>query len=152
PFGRIVTSDPMILRQRFSHLLAGADRILFVGAGGGYDVFGAVPLLGGLIGEGKRVHLAGVTFTSASTLPGATADAVHPQLFGLTSAQAVTDRYCPEAWLAAWLERKYGYAEPIWALKKCGVRLMKAAYAHLVRSLDIDAVVLVDGGVDVLLK
>jgi hypothetical protein len=142
----------MTLRQPYSALLAGADSVLVVGAGGGYDVFGGVPLLADLIAEGKRVHLAGVTFSSVSTLPGAVPHPEHPELFPLTSAQAVRDRYCPEAWLAAWLEGKYGYAEPVWALKKCGVRVMAAAYASLVKALDVDALLLVDGGVDVLLK
>lgn len=87
-----------------------------------------------------------------SLLPGAAAHADHPQLYGIGPDQAVEDRYCPEPWLARWLERGHGYREPIWLLKRCGVRLAVDAYQWLVRSLDVDAVVLVDGGIDVLLK
>ena len=51
----------MSLLQPFSSVLEGAGRILFVGAGGGYDVFGAVPLAVDLMASGKDVHFAGVT-------------------------------------------------------------------------------------------
>ena len=85
-------------------------------------------------------------------MPGAEPHPELPQLYPITGAHAVADRYCPEAWLAHWLERTQGYREPIWLLKKCGVRGALQAYEWLTRSLGVDAVVLVDGGVDVLLK
>ena len=142
----------MILEQPACVTLAKARKVLFVGAGGGYDIFGAVPLAIELLDAGKAVHFAGVTFTSVSLLPGASASADHPQLYPIGPGHAVHDRYCPEAWLARWLERERAYREPLWLLKKCGVRPATAAYEWLIRSLEADAVVLVDGGIDVLLK
>jgi hypothetical protein len=142
----------MILAPSALLTLASARKVLFVGAGGGYDIFGAVPLAIELLDAGRKVHFAGVTFTSVSTLPGAHPTDDHPELYALGPEQAVADRYCPEAWLARWLEQERGYREPLWLLKKCGVRPTMGAYEWLVRSLDVDTVVLVDGGVDVLLK
>jgi hypothetical protein len=141
-----------MLRQPFSEALQETSRVLLIGAGGGDDVYGAVPILHDLMRAGKRVHLGGVSFASLSDLPGAVSGKDHPDLFPLTRAHAVEDRYCPEAWLSAWLDERYGYRDPIWALKKGGARRVLAAYEALVRTLEIDAVVLVDGGVDVLLK
>jgi hypothetical protein len=133
-------------------ILLNARRILFVGAGGGYDIFGAVPWAVETLAAGREVHFAGVTFTSVSTLPGARAQADHPELYAIGPAQAVEDRYCPEAWLARWLEEAHGYREPLWLLKKSGVLPTARAYGWLARTLAVDAILLVDGGVDVLLK
>jgi hypothetical protein len=140
------------LAQPVDERLAGARHVLFVGAGGGYDVLGAVPLAYALRERGTRVSFAGVTFTSVSALPGASPHPDLPQLYPVTGGQAVADRYCPEAWLARWLLETYGEAQPIWLLKKCGVRPAADAYGWLARELGADAVVLVDGGVDLLLK
>lgn len=142
----------MTLSQPFQSVVEGSSGVLFVGAGGGYDLFGAVPLALDRLLQGAPVHFAGVTFTNASVLPGARPHAAHPALYAVTGAQAVPDRYCPEAWLARWLEEAHGYREPIWLLKKTGVVPARAAYQELVNVHRIDTVVLVDGGVDVLLK
>jgi hypothetical protein len=40
----------------------------------------------------------------------------------------------------------------LYASPKVGVQPLRAAYRHLVESLDIDALVLVDGGTDILLR
>jgi hypothetical protein len=148
--GRIARQ--VTLTQPFGAVLSRAQRILFVGAGGGYDILGAVPLAAELFAAGKQVHFAGVTFSAVSTLPGTQPHPAHPALYPVTAESAVRDRYCPEAWLARWLETTHGYREPLWLLKKCGVRPASAAYGWLATSLSIDTIVLVDGGVDVLLK
>lgn len=98
----------MTLVQPIDERLARARHVPFVGAGGGYDVFGAVPLAHALRERGVRVSFAGVTFTSVSTLPGASPHRDLPQLYPVTGAHAVADRYCPEAWLARWIARPHG--------------------------------------------
>lgn len=125
--------------------------VLLLGAGGGYDILGAVPLFAALRALDKRVHLGGVSFTSLDSLPGCRADSAHSCLFSVTGESAVSDRYCPEAWLARWLSAR-GHPDPVWALAKVGVRPLRAALAELVQRLAVDAVVLVDGGVDILLR
>lgn len=142
----------MILQQPFRDALIAADSVLLVGAGGGYDVFGAVPLFVDLAAMGKTAHFAGVSFTSLDTLPGLAPHPEHAHLYPVTGSSAVSDAYCPEAWLARWLETKHGYSEPVWALERCGARPLRESYSWLVKALDVDALVLVDGGVDLLLQ
>jgi hypothetical protein len=125
--------------------------VLLLGAGGGYDILGAVPLFVALRAQGKTVHLGGVSFTSLDALPGCRSDDAHACLFPVRGESAVSDRYCPEPWLARWLSAG-GHDQPIWALAKVGVRPLRAALADLVARLAADAVVLVDGGVDILLR
>jgi hypothetical protein len=128
-----------------------ARSVLLLGAGGGYDILGAVPLLTVLHALGKVVHLGGVSFTSLDGLPRCQSDEKHACLFAVRGESAVSDRYCPEPWLARWLEKR-GHDQPVWAFAKVGVRPLRAALADLVQRLAADAVVLVDGGVDNLLR
>jgi len=126
--------------------------VLLSGAGGGYDLVGAVPLLVELRALGKTVHLASLTFTDYLSLPLASVSAALPNLASVTGLAAEGQRYCPEAWLARWLGEQHGYREPIWLLDKTGVGPLRSAYQHLASALALDALVLVDGGIDVVLR
>jgi hypothetical protein len=132
--------------------LGHSRRILLLGAGGGYDVLGAIPLFVALRAKGKQVHLGGVSFTSLASLPGCSPEPQHPCLFPVRGEQAAQDAYCPEAWLARWLQDRQAYSEPLWGIAKTGVRPLRAALAHLVERLALDAIVLVDGGIDLILR
>jgi hypothetical protein len=133
--------------------LAGRKRILLAGAGGGYDVLGAVPLLVELLATGDReVHLASPSFTHLASLDGALPVARAPGLYEVPAAAATDAAYCPEAWLARWLGATFGRPQSIWAFETSGVRPLLRAYRHLVERLGIDAIVLVDGGIDSILR
>ncbi len=132
--------------------LARCRSILLAGAGGGYDVLGAVPLLLELRGAGKVVHLASLTFSRFDSLSTSALDSTTAHLGSVTGDTAATDRYCPEAWLSDWLRSSLDYVQPVWLLDKTGVEPMRIAYQRLVEKLSLDAVVLVDGGIDVLLR
>ena len=60
--------------------------------------------------------------------------------------------YCPEPWLARWLETTQASEDPVWALTKVGVRPLRAALVHLCATLGTDLIVLVDGGIDLILR
>jgi hypothetical protein len=141
-----------MLVQPVVERLADAKRVLLAGCGGGYDVFGAVPLAVELLDRGQQPYFASNSFCYLNGLDGAVQHSEQPNLYAVPSAAATTTSYCPEAWLARWLERELGYAEPVWAFEKTGVRPLLAAYRLLARQLAIDAVVLVDGGIDSLLR
>jgi hypothetical protein len=126
--------------------------ILLLGAGGGYDVLGSVPLFVVLRSQGKKVFLGGVSFSRLAGLPGATPDPQHPCLYPMRPESSTTAAYCPEAWLARWLTAKQEYVEPVWAIAKTGVRPLRAALGYLATVLELDTVVLIDGGVDLILK
>jgi hypothetical protein len=141
-----------MLQQPISDRLKSANTVLLSGAGGGYDLVGAVPLLVELRALGKTVHLASLTFTDYLSLPHTSVSATLPNLASVTGLAADAHRYCPEAWLSRWLEEHLGYREPIWLLDKTGVGPLRSAYEHLASSLTLDALVLVDGGIDVVLR
>jgi hypothetical protein len=141
-----------MLRQPFEDVLRKSNRILLAGCGGGYDIMGAVPLIDVLLREGKQVHLASLSFTYLNGLDGARQLDDVPNLYEVGASAAVSNKYCPEAWLSRWLEEKYGRAFPVWGFDKTGVRPLLAAYRHLVEKLGIDCIVLIDGGVDALCR
>lgn len=127
-------------------LVGDARRVLVAGAGGGYDVLGAVPLVHDLEADGREVHLASLSFTYLNGLDRARQVADVGCLYEVGGDAAVERGYCPEAWLARHLGR------PIWCFDKTGVRLLANAYRWLARELAIDCVVLVDGGIDLVLR
>lgn len=127
------------------------QNILLAGCGGGYDVFAALPLFQILTEMGKHVHFASLSFCYLDGLGEAIPVPGFPNLYPIVGRDARQDYYCPEAWLARWLEETAGYADPIWCFTKTGVRPLLAAYRHLVAELEIDCIVLLDGGVDSIL-
>lgn len=143
-----------MLAQPITDVLAGKKNVLLAGCGGGYDVLGAVPLLHELRARGTNVHLASLSFAYLNGLDRAAQDAAHPNLYAVTAAAAVETKYCPEAWLAAFLDARHPQHAPhtIHSFDKTGVRPLHDAYAALVERLALDAIVLVDGGIDALLR
>ncbi len=126
-------------------------RVLLAGCGGGYDILGAVPLRHVLRAAGVEVELASLSFAYLNGLDAAQ-DAAHPNLYAVGAAAATQRSYCPEAWLATWLDTQEPGAHVVWSFDKTGVRPLAAAYRALVERLAIDAIVLVDGGIDAVLR
>jgi len=127
--------------------LAGARRVLVAGAGGGFDVYAGLPLALALKRLGKEVHLANLTF---SYLGGTDAAWLAPHVAIVTPDTRGEERYFPERSLARWL-RAQGLGDRVYAFEKVGVRPLAAAYRALSTELGADAVVLVDGGTDILM-
>lgn len=129
--------------------LRGARRVLLAGAGGGFDVYAAVPLYLRLQAMGVEVHLANLSFTDL-----ALTDA--PEVCeGLRRVRADTmgaHGYFPEKWLCRWLAARGEEAPTVWTLDRVGVRQARRAYAWLADALSLDALVLVDGGTDILMR
>lgn len=126
-----------------------ARSVLIAGAGGGFDVYAGLPLAVALLDAGRQVHLANLSFAQLELLdrdvwPAENVAAVTPDTAGL-------DDYFPERALARWLAA-HDLPSTVYAFPKVGVQPLRAAYRHLVDSLDVDAVVLVDGGTDILMR
>lgn len=132
--------------------LEDAGSVLIAGAGGGYDILGAVPLLVGLRQQGLDVHLASLSFTVLRDLPGAESEADSTDLYRVTSDAASKSIYCPEAWLAQWLTLTGLSTPEVWCFRKTGVQPLRRAYDYLIDQLEIDTVILVDGGIDGILR
>lgn len=125
--------------------LGESQRILIAGAGGGFDVFAGLPLYFALKDAGREVFLANLSF---SDLRGA-----QELVPGLYRVDGLSDggSYFPEKYLSSWFDTR-GEAVPVYGFDKTGVVPYRAAYEHLVELLDIDALVLVDGGTDSLMR
>jgi hypothetical protein len=139
-----LTEPPFFTRLR------DARRVLVAGAGGGFDVYAGLPLALALRSAGKEVHLANLSFADLYGLDldvwlEADVAAVRPD----TPARG---DYFPERTLARWLERQ-GLPATVYAFPQTGVQPLRAAYRALVAHLGgVDAVVLVDGGTDILMR
>lgn len=144
--------DGGVFAQPVDDVLTGAKNVLLAGCGGGYDILGAVPLYADLVERGCNVHLASLSFTYLNGLDGTIQSSSFPNLYEVPSAAATSSDYCPEAWLARFLEERSGRPQSVWAFDKTGVRPLAAAYEHLVEKLGIDTLILIDGGIDALLR
>ncbi|MFF4322966.1 DUF1152 domain-containing protein [Streptomyces sp. NPDC001568] len=126
-----------------------AERVLVAGAGGGFDIYAGLPIALSLMHQGKDVHLANLSFSSLAGLP--IEDWVAPDLAAITPETASHQAYFPERTLAQWL-RRLGYPSTVYAFPQVGVQPLRAAYRALIDLHRIDAVVLVDGGTDILMR
>lgn len=127
--------------------LDGHTRVLLAGAGGGFDIFCGLPLYFALRRRGCEVHLANLSF---SRLPIGFDDPcpvvpVRPDTPG-------SPHYFPERGLSEWFARERGEDVPIWSFAKSGVQPLRRAYERVLADTGADAIVLVDGGTDSLMR
>jgi hypothetical protein len=139
-----------LLEPPFFTRLRDARRVLVAGAGGGFDVYAGVPLALALRAAGKEVQLANLSF---SDLYGLDLDVwVDPDVAAIRPDTAVRGDYFPERTLATWLARQ-GLPDTVYAFPLTGVQPLRAAYRVLAEHLGgVDAIVLVDGGTDILMR
>ncbi len=152
----------MRLNLPFFDQIKDCERILIAGAGGGFDVYAGLPLYYELHNQGRTVYLANYSFTDLSA---ATCEKGYKDGYGLyTLGGKVTkcptrrateanpaQQYFPEGYLAEFLsQRGYDYKTPLsmFAFPKVGVAPLRDAYRQIVKSWEIDAIILVDGGID----
>lgn len=126
-----------------------ANRVLVAGAGGGFDVYAGLPLALALHGAGKDVHLANLSFTHLDRLPLEAWTA--PCVAEVRPDTEGPENYFPERTLARWLADT-SLTPVVHAFPRVGPRPLREAYAALVERLDLDAIVLVDGGTDILMR
>ncbi|MFC3995643.1 DUF1152 domain-containing protein [Nocardiopsis sediminis] len=127
--------------------LEGARSVLVAGAGGGFDVYAGLPLALALADGGRSVHLANLSFSRLD--PGL--EWVAPDVAAVGPDSPGHPSYFPERTLARWLEPR-GLPPTVYAFRRTGARPLRDAYRALVRRLGVDAIVLVDGGTDLLMR
>ncbi|WP_431959106.1 DUF1152 domain-containing protein [Actinacidiphila sp. bgisy160] len=130
--------------------LRDARRVLVAGAGGGFDVYAGLPIALALREAGKEVHLANLSFAD---LYGLDRDVwLDHDVAAVRPSTAARGDYFPERTLARWLESQ-GLPSTVYALCRTGVEPLRAAYRALIGHLGgVDAIVLVDGGTDILMR
>lgn len=120
------------------------SRVLLAGAGGGFDIFSGLPLYFRLLELGHQVWLANYSFSELEVDE-------HQPMIEIT-ADSTGYTYFPEKYLCEWLDANIDHCSSIYAFGRTGVQPMLAAYRQLVDELDLEAVVLVDGGTDSLMR
>lgn len=134
---------------RLPSALEASQSILIAGAGGGFDVYTGLPLYERLRSLGKRVYLANLSFTY---LGGTSAKALTPALHVVDRTTSGEDQYFPERSLASFLSSRSGENVTVYAFDRMGVAAVREGYRYLVQSLKLDAIVLTDGGTDILMR
>ncbi len=129
--------------------LRGARSVLIAGAGGGFDVYAGVPLYLYLRAAGVEAHLANLTFSMLSRSHDAR---VRPGMFRIDARTRGPAVYFPEGWLCRWLAARGEPDACVWTFERTGVQTLAANYAHLADTLRLDALVLLDGGTDILMR
>jgi hypothetical protein len=127
--------------------LESAKTVLLCGAGGGFDIFCGLPIYFALKNAGKSVHLANL---SSGALAFSDAENLAPALWRVT-ARTGAPKYFPEMHLSSWLTHRFGET-PIYCIQPSGARPVTAAYEYLLGALRPDAIILVDGGTDSLMR
>lgn len=129
--------------------LESAQSVLVAGAGGGFDIYAGLPVALSLLHQGKRVQLANLSFSAVEGLP--LESWLAPDVAAVTPDTAPHQTYFPERTLAQWLAL-HRYPSTVHAFSRVGVQPLRAAYRALIERYAIDAVVLVDGGTDILMR
>ena len=143
----------MQLNLPILHLLQDKQNILIAGGGGGFDIFAGLPLYFTLREMGKTVHLANYTFMDfrlARHLSQPVED-LDGLLMGLRGRVHIPTQYFPEGHLADWFTQR-GEDVTVWMFDRVGVVPLAKAYQHLIDKFNIEAIILVDGGVDSLMR
>ncbi|GAA1182067.1 hypothetical protein F4556_005382 [Kitasatospora gansuensis] len=139
---------PPLFEPQLLTRLGQARKILIAGAGGGFDVYAGLPLALALRADGREVHLANLSFSHLYGLD--TGVWLKPEVAEIRPDTRSAEPYFPERTLARWL-RLHGMPDTVWAFGSVGVKPLRAAYRALCAHLGIDAIVLVDGGTDILM-
>lgn len=146
----MIVMTPSLFTPPLFGALEAARRVLLAGAGGGFDVYAALPLALALWNRGVEVHLANLTFAPVELVP--PERWLGPNVAAVTPDVARHVPYFPELALAHWLAA-HELPSTVHALRRTGVQPLRAAYRALVEAVGgVDAVVLVDGGTDILMR
>ena len=133
--------------------LEAANNILIVGAGGGSDVLCGLPLYYTFLKQGKKVHLANLTHTDFNTISNHSDPIVlEPALLGATSVIKAPSANYVEGYLSQFFKVALGEDKIVWMFNRTHVQELKKAFERLVEHLKIEAIVLIDGGVDSIMQ
>lgn len=130
--------------------VANCKNLLIAGMGGGFDIFCGLPIYFDLKKRGLNVHLANYSFSPFEHLLKGTP--LTDSLIGITADTESPYHYSPERYLAKWFRAKRGEEITIWSFENTGVRPLLENYQTLVNHLEIDGIILIDGGVNSLLR
>jgi hypothetical protein len=123
--------------------------VLVLGMGGGFDIYHGIPIVHTLENLGINCHLANVTFTK--TNDEYISNFLDEKDYGLHKTNEHLDvlqdgSYFPEGYLAAATNK------PVWLFSRSGLNPFIRNLKTLIKQENIDGILLVDGGIDSLMK
>jgi hypothetical protein len=117
--------------------------------GGGFDVFCGLPVYFELKKAGKEVHLANFSFSNVVDYNGG--KKLTDTLAGVNAKFDYAAVNFPEIHLSRWFLEHRKEDITIWCFQKTGADPLLNNYNILIKHLNIDGVILTDGGVDSLM-
>lgn len=140
----------MRLELPFEPLLPEGATVLIAGMGGGFDLFCGLPLYFELLQRGYTPHLASLSFAAIKEYEDG--EWLSPTLVGVGPGLGELSGYHPERFLARWFRESQGEEVVVWCFDSAGTVALAEDYRHLIERFRIDAIILVDGGVDSLTR
>jgi len=147
---RIVNKHRMELNLPIFPQLKTCKNLLIAGMGGGFDIFCSLPIYFELKKHGISAHLANFSFSDIENVDFGIC--MTKTLVGITAKPERIFPYFPEFHLVNWFKEKRNEELTIWCFHKTGASPLTENYKILVEHLGIDGILLVDGGVDSLVR
>eukprot|EP01114_Cavostelium_apophysatum_P016510 TRINITY_DN4710_c0_g1_i1.p1 TRINITY_DN4710_c0_g1~~TRINITY_DN4710_c0_g1_i1.p1 ORF type:complete len:349 (+),score=25.80 TRINITY_DN4710_c0_g1_i1:42-1049(+) len=137
--------------------IRGSEGVLISGCGGGYDIYSGIPLYFALSKMGFRVYLSNLTFAYFEGVDRNTAKEINKDCLEITASSQMSgtsalNDYFPEKYLSMWFKDECKKEVPVYMFSRTATIPLKAAYEALVKYLNVDTVLLVDGGTDSLMR
>lgn len=140
---------PIPINKRLENL----NNILIVGAGGGSDVLCGLPLYYTLLKQGKKPHLANLTHTDFKTINEHSDPIVLDScLIGVNHIVKTPSTNFVEGYLSQFFKVAANQDVTVWMFNRTYVQELKRAFERLIVHLGIEAIILVDGGVDSIMQ
>jgi hypothetical protein len=139
-----------MLELPFFREIRDAKSVLIAGAGGSYDVFCGLRLYFALRDAGKQVVLANLSFTPLQFTTGRKLTPALVEINADSQGPGYVN-YFPEGYLCQWL-RSQGDDAKIYCFHRTGAVPLLEGYRRILEERPIDAIVLVDGGTDSLMR
>ena len=130
--------------------LKSCKNLLVAGMGGGFDIFCGLPIYFELKKHGINAHLANFSFSDIENVDYGIR--LTKTLVGITPKPDRVYPYFPEFHLVNWFKQKRDEDVTIWCFHKTGAAPLTENYKILADYLSLDGILLVDGGVDSLVR
>ena len=140
----------MSLNLPISEAISDRKSILIAGMGGGFDVFCGLPVYFELKKQERTVHLASFSFSDILNYKGEIQLSETLKAVGKDTKEPAV--YFPELYLSQWFRSAVHDETMIWCFQKTGARPLLQNYRILQDYLGLDCIILVDGGVDSLVR
>lgn len=130
--------------------LKDSKNILITGIGGGFDIYCGIPIYLTLKELGYHVHLANYSFSDITFIK--EGEKLTDTLLGVKASIKNFLGYFPEFYLTQWFQKDRNEDIIIWTFQKTGTNPLLKNYQMLTKHLEIDTILMVDGGIDSLMR